>query len=61
MGFEAFALAVHRLLNFDTLFDALFHSTVKHINRRVSLDHFSTFLNNEQQVCKKFCVSTRKL
>ena len=50
MSFGAFALAVHRLLNFDSLFDLLFHKKISHDNRRISLEKFYAFLNGEQQV-----------
>uniref|UniRef100_A0A7E4UWB1 Phosphoinositide phospholipase C n=1 Tax=Panagrellus redivivus TaxID=6233 RepID=A0A7E4UWB1_PANRE len=49
MDFEAFTLAINRLLNFDGLFDALFAQTIKPVGRRVTLDAFYGFLKDIQQ------------
>jgi len=49
VGFESFALAVHRLLKLDSLFDTLFDAKIKTMGSRVALETFYRFLKEEQE------------
>lgn len=48
VGFESFALAVHRLLKLDLVFNTFFDNHIRSTGNRIALENFYKFLKEDQ-------------